>query len=129
MFWVGILLCVVGAAGLLQFGIFGMLSGAGAIAGLMAPNRIKDEHREANLRFLKTMGAKVLTALIVLGVGVLLIRGSEPSKLENAQEVADSAVRNQPDAIKALAAAADGCVFQLTGRVRNPIVKTTTEGQ
>lgn len=73
MFWLGLILTFVGAAGLLRFGLFGLLSGSGAIAGLLAPNRIDEKTRKDNIEFLKDMGIKVAVACIALGVGFWLM--------------------------------------------------------
>ncbi|MEL6338834.1 MAG: hypothetical protein AAFZ38_08900 [Myxococcota bacterium] len=73
MFWLGLILTFVGAAGLLRFGLFGLLSGSGAIAGLLAPSRIDEKVRKDNIEFLKDMGIKVAIACIAIGVGLWLM--------------------------------------------------------
>lgn len=128
--WIaGLLLFIVGASGAVWFGFFGLVSGSGAIAGLLAPKRISAEARAENVAFLKQLCGKVVTGLIACGIGWALMEGSKGTPLENAQEVADRATQDAAvsDA-RALAAASDGCAFQLFGRLRAPAVKKAADG-
>jgi hypothetical protein len=130
VFLVGILLIVAGAGGLLKFGVFGLFSGVGALAGLLAPDRIPAERRAANLAFLKSMGVKVVTAAAALGIGVLLINVADKTAtpLETAQDAADAAAAHADDDAHAIPALANTCANYLGGAsLKQPIVKTVGE--